>query len=101
MPMHLQEKEIENEEKKEQEKEEWGPPKYDSISQTQNSLVFYGTCYYDESNDDMSIINFEVPNNDFDNEYVLDMQYDNALDDGPILLDNPTYLEITNSLWED
>ena len=44
--------------KKGQEKEEWDLPKYDSISQTQNSLVFYGTCYYDESNDDMSIINF-------------------------------------------
>ena len=103
MSMHAKEKEIDNEEKGEQEKEEWGPPKYDSISQTQNSLVFYGTCYYDESDDDMPIIDFMVPNNDFDDndEYVLDMPYDNALDDGPILLDNPPCLEIATSLCED
>ena len=72
MSMHPKEKEIDNEEKGEQEKEEWGPPKYDSISQTQNSLVFYGTCYYDESYDDMPIIDFMVSINDFVNEYVLD-----------------------------
>ena len=105
MPMHPQEKEIENKEQKVHEKEEWelpiSPPIYDSNPKTQNSLVFYGTCYYDECDDDMSIINFYVPNNDFnDNEYILDMPYDNALDDGPILLDNPPCLEIT-SLCED
>ena len=42
----------------------------------------------------MSIINFKVSNNDFDNnEYVLDMQHDNALDDGPALLDDPLCLK--------
>ena len=50
----------------------------------------------------MSIINFDVPNNDFnDDEYILDMPYDNALDDGPILLDNPPCLEIVTHSCED
>jgi hypothetical protein len=54
-------------------------------------MVFYGACYYDESDNDMPIIDFMVSNNDFDDneEYVLDMPYDNALDDGLILVDNP------------
>ena len=85
------------------EKEEWelpiSPPIYGSNPKTQNSLVFYGTCYYDESDNDMSIINFEVPNNDFnENSYVLDMQYDNALDDGPALHDDPTCLTMIKKI---
>jgi hypothetical protein len=48
------------------------------ISQTQNSLVFYGTYNFYASYDDIPIIYFMVPNNDFDNEYALNMQYDNA-----------------------
>jgi hypothetical protein len=36
--MHHQEKGIDNEEK-EQENEEWGPPNYDSNYQTQNLLL--------------------------------------------------------------
>jgi hypothetical protein len=41
------------------------PPTYDSGPKTINSLVFHGTCYYDDSDDDMSIINFDVPIHDF------------------------------------
>jgi hypothetical protein len=51
-----------------------------------------GTYYdSDESDDNMPMDDFVVPNNDFDDnkEYVLDMLYDNALDDGPTLLDDP------------
>jgi hypothetical protein len=38
----------------------------------------------------MSSINFEVPNNDFDDSkgYVLDMPYYNAFYDDPMFLDN-------------
>jgi hypothetical protein len=45
-------------------------------------------------NDDISIIDFEVSSNDFDDnkEYVLDIPYYNALDDGTMLLDNPPCL---------
>jgi hypothetical protein len=44
-------------------------PTYDSNPKTKISFIFYGTCYYDESEDDMSIINFDVPNDEFnDNE---------------------------------
>jgi hypothetical protein len=52
--------------------------------------VFYGTCYYDESDDDMSSINFEVPNNDFDDskECVFYLPYYNAFYEDPMLLDN-------------
>ena len=79
------------------------PTKDDSNSKTQNSLVFYGTCYYDESDEDTPIIDFDVPNIAFDDneEFAFDVIYDNALDDGPILLDNPPCSEIFNSLWED
>lgn len=92
---------IEDEEKKEQEKEAWGPPKYDSISQTKNTLVFYGTCYYGESYDDMPIIDFMVPNNDFGNEYFLDMEYARDLDDGPMVVDIPPCLTIITNSCED
>jgi hypothetical protein len=39
---------------------------------------------------------FVVPNNDVDTteEYVLEILYDNALDDGPMILDTPPCLEI-------
>jgi hypothetical protein len=40
-------------------------------------IIKHKTCYYDESDDDMPIIDFVVPNDDFDNEYVLDIKYDN------------------------
>jgi hypothetical protein len=40
-------------------------------------IIKLKTCYYDESDDDMPIIDFMVPNDDFDNEYVLDIKYDN------------------------
>jgi hypothetical protein len=70
------------------------PPSYDSNPKTKNSLVFIGTCYYDESDDDMSIINFDVPNDDFsDNEeYVLGMSCENAIlynHDDTLLQDSP------------
>ena len=67
--------------------------------------VFIDTTHYhsDKSNDDMTICDIVSPNNNFDNneECVLDMLYDNALDDGPILLDNPPYLEIVTHSCED
>ena len=62
-----------------------GPPSSpiqdDGNSQTQNSPVFYDGFG--------------------DNEGIFGMQYDKALVDGPILLDNPPCLEIATSLCED
>ena len=111
-PMRTQEEESDEEDNKEDmiptklgdvQEPPTSPTKDDSNSKTQNSLVFYGTCYYDESDEDTPIIDFDVPNNAFDDneEFAFDMIYDNALDDGPILLDNPPCLENVNSLWED
>ena len=50
----------------------------------------------------MSMPNENVNNNDFknDEEHGLDMLYDNALDDGPMLIDNPPCLVVT-TLCED
>jgi hypothetical protein len=106
------------------------PPTYDSNTQTQNSFVIYDNpcydnfltknpctfceenetqmviyenpCYYDEtsnapllsSNSTSKIIN--------DNENcILDMFYNNALDDGPMIIDNPPCLEVVTKLCED
>jgi hypothetical protein len=57
------------------------PPTYDSNPKTKNSVVFYGTCYYDDSDNDMSIINFDVHIHEFNDnaEYVLGMPCGNAL----------------------
>jgi hypothetical protein len=58
----------------------WEPPlspsTYDSNLETENSIVMH---------------DFVVVNNDVDasEEYVLDMLYDNALDDGTMMLDDP------------
>jgi hypothetical protein len=77
------------------------PPKDDSNTQTQNSIAIYEAPYtfcegirnhnpshYDTpslaSNDTSEIIN--------DKKCCLDMLYDTALDDGPILIDNPPCL---------
>ena len=107
MPMHPQEEESDEEKEEDMIPPKLGdmwelplsPPIYDSNPKTQNSLVFYGACYYDECDDDMSIINFEVPNNDFNNnEYVLNMQYDDSLDDGPTLLNDSLYVYINSKL---
>ena len=51
----------------------------------------------------MPMDDFVAPNINFDNkeECVLDMLYDNALENGPILLDNPPCSEIVSSLCED
>ena len=59
--------------------------------------------YSDEVDDDMPISDIGSPNNNFANneECVLDMLYDDAFDEGPILLDNLPCLEIVTSLWED
>jgi hypothetical protein len=46
---------------------------------------------------------FVVVNNDVDaiEEYVLDMLYDNALDDGTMMLDDPPCSEIAITMCED
>jgi hypothetical protein len=36
-----------------------------------------------------------------DEEYGLDIFYDSTLDDGPILLEDPPYLELVTNLWDD
>jgi hypothetical protein len=105
------------------------PPIYDSNIQTQNSFVIYDNPCYDnfptknpytfcEGNETQMVI-YENPSyyeiNDApllasnatseitdDNENCfLDMLYDNALDDGPMLIDNPSCLEVVTKLCED
>jgi hypothetical protein len=53
------------------------PLKYDSNTQTQNSIVIFKNPYPSSTS---GIID--------NNECCLDVLYDNALDDGPILIDN-------------
>ena len=65
-------------------------------------VVIDGTYYYSvESDDDMPISDIVAPNNDFEDneECVSDMLYDNALDDGPIFLDNPACTTVVNNSW--
>ena len=59
--------------------------------------------YTDESDDDMLMDDFVSPINNSDNneECVLDMLYDNALDDGPVLLDDPPCLTMIKNSCED
>jgi hypothetical protein len=82
-------------------------PTYDSNPKTKNSLVFYGTCYYNKSDDDMSIINFDVPNNDvYDNEeYVMGMPCENAIlddHDDTLLQESPiVFLNSPNHTIEE
>jgi hypothetical protein len=70
----------------------WEPPfspsTYDSNSETKNSIITH---------------DFVSPNNDDDasENYVLDMLYDNALDDGPMILDDPPCLAIATTVCED
>jgi hypothetical protein len=104
-------------------------PTYDSKTQTQNSFVIYDNPCYDnfltknpctfcEGNETQMVI-YENPSyyeiNDAsllassatskisdDNENCgLDKPYDNALDDGPMLIDNPPCLEVVTKLCED
>jgi hypothetical protein len=65
--------------------------------------IIHHSCHSDESDDYMPIDDLVGPNNDFYDieEYVLDMLYDNALDDGPIFLDEPPCLTILTNSWED
>ena len=62
-------------------------------------------CFYDSDDEEdyQSMPNENTIDNDFkDNEdYGLDMLYDNALDDGPMLIDNPPCLELVTTLCED
>ena len=75
-------------------------PCYDKC-ETENSMVLYDNpCYYDESNNAPLLFNATSELIDDNEECCLNVLYDNALDDGPMLIDNPTCLEVTN-LCED
>jgi hypothetical protein len=68
-----------------------------------NSFVINDNpCYYDEtSNAPLLSSNSTSKLIENDEECVLDMLYDNALFDGPMLIDNPLYLEVVTKLCED
>ena len=69
-------------------------PCYDEC-ETENSMVLYDNpCYYDETNNATSKL---IDDNE---EYCLNMLYDNALDDGPMPIDKPPCLVVTK-LCED
>ena len=79
------------------------PPTNDSSTQTQKSFVIYeNPCYYDETNNAPLLFNNATNELIDDNEECcLNMLYDNALDDGPMLIDNPQCLEVVTNLCED
>jgi hypothetical protein len=68
----------------------WEPPyspsTYDSNLKTKNSIIMH---------------DFVFQNYDASGEYVLDMLYDNPLDDGPMKLDDPPCLAIATTICED
>jgi hypothetical protein len=61
---------------------------YDGNPKTKNSIIMHDL--FDPNNDDHA-----------SEECVLDMLYDNALDDGPTILDDPPCLEIAATTYED
>jgi hypothetical protein len=77
-------------------------PCYDEC-ETENSMVLYDNpCYYDETNNAPLLFNNATSELIDDNEECcLNMLYDNALDDGPMLIDNPPCLELVTTLCED
>ena len=83
------------------------PSTFDSSTQTQKSFVIYKNPCYDECQTENSMVLYDnplfVPTTDMhDNEECcLNMLYDNALDDGPMLFDNPQCLEVVTNLCED
>jgi hypothetical protein len=84
------------------------PSKIVSNSKTGNSIFVHadvnGTYYYsDESYDDMPMSDFVVTNIVFDDieEYVFDILYGNALDNGPLFLDSPSCATVATSTCED
>jgi hypothetical protein len=105
------------------------PPTYDSNTQTQNTFVIYdnpcydnfptknpytsyegiesqmviyeNSSYYETNNAPLIASNATSKITDDNENYVLDMLYDNALDDGPMLIDNPACLEVVTKLCED
>jgi hypothetical protein len=105
------------------------PPTYDSNTQTQDSFIIYDNpCYdnfptknpctfcegietqmviyenpsYYEINDASLLASNATSKTTDDNENcVLEMLYDNALDDGPMLIENPPCLEAVTKLCED
>ena len=76
-------------------------PCYDEC-ETENSMVLYDNpCYYDETNN-APLLSSNTTSEVMDNneECCLNMLYDNALDDGPMLIDKPPFLVVTK-LCED
>jgi hypothetical protein len=69
----------------------WEPPlsqsTYDINHETKNSIVMHD--FFVSNNDDAT------------KEYTLDMLYDNALDDGPMILYDPPSLEISTNMCKD
>ena len=78
------------------------PSTNDSNTQIQKSFVIYDNpCYYDETNNaPLLSINTTSELIDDNEEYCLNMLYDNALDDGPMLIDKPPCLVVAK-LCED
>jgi hypothetical protein len=105
------------------------PPTYDSNTQTQNSFVIhdnpcydnfptknpYTSCegiesqmliyenpsYYETNNAPLLARNATSKITDDNENFVLDMLYDNPLDEGHMLIDNPPCLEVVTKLCEN
>jgi hypothetical protein len=64
-------------------------------------MVLYDNRYYDETNNAPLLFNATSELIDDNEECCLNMLYDNALDDAPMLIDNPPCLEVVTTLCED
>ena len=91
--MPVQSQEIENDEQPENEEKEL-PPSPPMDEGNTKFFVDDKLCSYDSDNEEeyQPMPNENIINND--EEYGLDMLYDNALDDCPMLIDNPLCLEV-------
>jgi hypothetical protein len=75
---------------------------YTSCEQIESQMVIYEKpSYYETNNAPLLASNATSKITDDNENCVLDMLYNNALDDGPMLTDNPPCLEVVTKLCED
>jgi hypothetical protein len=64
-------------------------------------VIYENPSYYEINDAPLHASNSTSKIIDDNENCVLDMLYDNALDDGPMLIDNPPCLEVVTKLCED
>jgi hypothetical protein len=64
-------------------------------------VIYENPSYYETNNAPLLASNATSKITDDNENCVLDMIYDNDLDDGPMLIDNPPCLEVVTKLCQD